>query len=293
MNKQWTMRKFNEGKKSSEKITTGRIKKYLTENPKTTGISRYVLEHWHLSDKQISALTGYSVGTVSRFRKLNILRMNGKLKKKGSANGISYKSSGKREIRNAVYELLLDKRSPKEGIVPTLPFNFDFEKVIVSNPKLKGLQFWGFEFPYNATKRKESLKQWHKQHEILSVNSKLSNRVTMFFKNINDVLENSTEGMFAHVFADYCGTLMSNESAIRSVFENKIVKVGGIVWITISPRNNQGRKNTIGELLYIIEQSAGNSFKSEKIHGANVFRYTGSDSGAGSPMYAVAFRRVK
>lgn len=294
MNKKWSMRKYNEGKKPSEKITVSRIKQYLKDYPKTTGVARFILENWHLTDEKIAKKLGITLAVASRFRKLNIRWMSGKRNnRKPKKHVVVCKSRGKKEVREGILELLLDKLSPKVGVVPTLPFNFDFEKMIIKIEQLSGLLFWGYEFAYNVTKGKESRAQFKKQNKILESNRSLGNRVTMFYKNINDVLEYSTPDMYAHVFADYCGTLITNRKAIEAMFSNKVVQVGGIIWITVNPRNREGKRNTITELVSLCKKAGGSNFRQEKIHGEKVYRYQGSESGSGAPMYAVAFRRMK
>jgi len=296
LNKKWGMRKYNEGKTPSQQITVAKIKKYLIDYPKTSGLSLSILSNWHLTNAELAKKFKTKEYIISRFRSLTVRWMNGKRNHSKSKRVIAKvvcKSPGKNEVRNGVLSLLLDSKSPKSGIVPTLPFKFDFEKSLIKMKELSELKFWGFEFAYNASKGVESRKRFKEQIKTIESSKSLSNRLTMFYKDINDVLKFSAEDQFAHIFADYCGTLNTNQDAIISVLQNKCLKIGGLLWVTINPRNMYGDKGIKNKLLTLAKDYGNKNYKIEKLNGEEIFKYQGSESGTGAPMYAIAIRRIK
>lgn len=293
MNKKWSMRKYNEGKKPSEKVTTTRIKKYLADYPNTTGLAKGILLNWHLADWQLAIKFNKPEGVISRFRKLNERWMNGqrnfhKVKKPVQ----TFKSDGKTVVKKAILSCLLDKQSPKKGIVATLPFDFNFEKKLIKIPALSGLNFHGFEFAYHVAIGAESRKRFRSQKKTLRYNKKLAERVVMFNNNINDVLNKDFSNRYAHILADYCGTFTVNGQTIEHIIKNDLVQVGGIIWVTLSGHDKNGG-GTKSKLPALVKKAGGTRYKVEKIDGEKVYQYQSGVGQSGSPMYVMVIRRVK
>lgn len=201
-----------------------------------------------------------------------------------------FTSSGKNVVKDTIVKLLLDSRSPKSGIIATLPFEFDFEKKLVRMNELKDLNFHGYEAAYNISQFSESKKRFRKQKKILNSDDVLRDRVTMYNHNINDMLMKEKSDRYSHLFMDYCGALSTNKETISHVIKNNVVQKGGLIWITLSGHDVSG--GTKHKIQQLVKNVGGNSYELEKIEGQPVYQYQGR-GGRGATMYVVLIRRVK
>jgi len=300
----WITRRLNAKKEvKSEKITLDSINKYLKNRPETSELLRTILFNLNLSDSALAKKTNKDELVIKRFRTYAITSVMGKQvyagggikkKKKQKQNvATDYKSNGKTIIREAVMKMLLDSKSVKTGIVPTLPFNFEFEKMLIKKPELKGLYFNGYEFGYNKTKNVECRKHFKVQLKMLEKDKTLASRILMRFENINKVLVFGGENQYAHIFADYCGNFSTNKDAIEHIISNNLIKKGGLLWITLNARSTNGDRNLKEVLPNFVEKVGGTNYKIEKIEGEKAYSYKGSISGKGAPTIALVVRRIK
>lgn len=320
LNLKWKMRNLNkELGITGNGITKTKIANYLKRYPKTTDFVKQILNNIELTPKELAKLTGKPLGVVNRFYKasiesvlhneprigkepLNIIKIVAEEKKithkkrkvktsKVNEAPTLFKSKGKQVVKEKLVELLLNEKSPKKGIVATLPFEFDFEKQLIKMPQLDGLNFHGFEFAYNITQGVESRKRFKKQRKILRHNPKLASRFCMFNNNINDILNKDYSERYAHIFADYCGAFSTNRKTIEHVIKNDLLVKGGLVWITLSAHDKKGGgvKTKLPEL---VKNIGGERYKIEEIAGEKLYRYQGSANGY-APMYVMIVRRIK
>jgi len=294
--KAWEKRIVNQIANSNFKLS--KIKSYLTRRPETSELVKTILLNLNLSNVAIAKKLGKDEEVVARFRTyaikslMGIQKYAGQRKRKQNV-ATDYKSNGKTIVRNAVMKMLLDSKSTKVGIVPTLPFNFEFEKMLIKNPALKGLFFNGYEFGYNKTKNVECRKHFKVQLKMLEKDKALASRILMRFENINKVLVFGGENQYAHIFADYCGNFSSNKDAIEHIISNNLIKKGGLLWITLNARSSNGDKNLKEVLPKFVEKIGGKNYKIELIEGEKAYSYKGSISGKGAPTLALVVRRIK
>jgi len=187
----------------------------------------------------------------------------------------------------------LDSKSVKTGIVPTLPFNFEFEKMLIKIRALKGLYFNGYEYGYNKTKNTECRNHFKVQLRMLEEDKALAKRILVRFENINKVLVFGGENQYAHIFADYCGNFSTNKDAIEHIISNNLIKKGGLLWITLNSRSTNGDRDIKNVLPKFVEKIGGANYKIEKIEGEKAYSYKGSISGKGAPTLALVVRRIK
>lgn len=320
LNLKWKMRNLNKSLGvTGNGISKTKIANYLKRYPKTTDFVKQLLNNIELTPKELAKLTGKPLGIVNRFyrasiesvlknepvigkQRLSIIKgitqENVEAKKKRKEKTTKkveaptlFKSRGKQVVKAKLVELLLDDKSPKKGIVATLPFEFDFEKELIKMPKLDGLNFHGFEFAYNITQGVESKRRYKKQRKILRHNPKLASRFCMFNNNINDILNKDYSERYAHIFADYCGAFSTNKKTIEHVIKNDLLVKGGLMWITLSAHDRRGG-GVKTKLPEIMKNIGGNRYKIEEIAGEKLYRYQGSANGY-APMYVMIVRRVK
>lgn len=325
LNIKWKMRNLNkELGITGNGITKVKIAKYLKTYPKTTNLVRQILNNVELTKSELAKLTNKPIGVINRFylasiesvlknkpcigtEQLTILKNNSektqvvkktrKVRKSKEVKSVIkeapplFKSRGKKVVKDKLVELLLDEKSPKQGIVATLPFEFDFEKKLIEMPKLNGLNFHGYEFAYNITQGVASKKRFRKQRKILRNNPKLASRFCMFNNNINDILNKDFSDRYAHIFADYCGAFSTNKSTIEYVLKNDLVVKGGLVWITLSSHDRRGG-GVKTKLPQIVKTIGKGKYVIEKIDGKELYNYQGSSNGY-APMFVMIIRRVK
>jgi hypothetical protein len=279
-------------------------------------LTRTLLENPLLSEQQMAKVAGKDVGTIRRFLptaiqsvikkkpcvgnfKLNIPELL-KIRNKQRNNGVerrgrkpsrklkSFNGEVKKILHNRLLGLIRNKRSPKNGVIATLPFDFVLEKRIIKHKDLNGLVFHGYEFGKDQIRAAKSRIQFKRQKKILRDDTQLANRVVMYNHDINDALLKENESdRYAHILVDYCGMYSTNKDAILHIIKNNLVKVGGLVWITLCGRAKRGdsaKKN----LPKLIESAGGNRYKAHNIEGEKLFPYFTSQS-----MFTTILRRIK
>lgn len=124
------------------------------------------------------------------------------------------------------------------GKVLGLPFkNATFERQLLSDVS-KDFTFVGCE---------------HNQETYFNMlQTVIDNRLPMSCINgeLIDTINNSKRDEYAHIFADFCGQFDTYRKDIKTIFKNKLVKVGGIVAITLANRNSSKNSliSTLNEL---------------------------------------------
>ena len=203
----------------------------------------------------------------------------------------SYESQGKVVVRERLKELLVDKKSPKEGEILTLANLFQFEIELLKLPVLYLLRFFVIEKIQSV---------FNKQCNILRKNKTLDKRVSRLCNgDMTQIINAYGKNSFAHIFADFCGEFANGiKSFTQYVVENDLVKVGGIIWFTYDKRSRSGAKEIDKEVLELIKKYGGKRYKIEQIEGNKVYEYKGhlsnpNDGRSGSNMLTVIIRRVK
>lgn len=329
--KAWETIRLNKslGLKGEKTITKTKVSNFLRNNPKTTKLVRLILNNITQSPEQIAKMTKKPLGVIMRFyfhaiesavlgvpkvgsaleipslKKALVAAREGRkaeLINQHVSNGkVVYTGKDKDIIRDFVVTAMLDSRSPKTGIVPSLPFKFAMEERILSKRALSNLTFHGYETGYAPGKSKESLKIQAAQREILKANPKLAKRVLMNYTNINDAVQVGGSDQYAHILLDYCSSLSANRDAINYVLKNNLVQKGGIVEITLCSRSR--KRNSKLHLAKMIGKYADNykaevipNIKTVSIDGKEVkglHYYSSSLRGMGGIMYVVVLRRIK
>lgn len=281
------------------------------------GLTRILMENPLLSEEKMAKLAGKDVGTIRRFLltaiqsvikgkpcignfKLNIPELI-KIRNKQRNNGMETrgrKPSRKLKtfngqvkdvvIHNRLVSLIRDKKSPRSGVIATLPFNFVLEKKLLKYNELNELMIHGYEFGKDQSQVVKSRIQFKRQKRILRDDKELSNRVVMYNHDINDALLKEKESdRYAHIFVDYCGMYSTNKQTIQHILENNLVKVGGLIWITLCGRAKRG-DSAKKDLPKLIKKAGGNRYKAHSIEGEKLFSYFTSQS-----MFTTILRRIK
>lgn len=331
----WKMIRLNKslGLKGKNTLTQQKIKSYINHYPSTTELVRGILNNVTESPEQIAKMTGRSVGTIRKFfihsiesailgvpkvglpLELPALKKALKLlkneRKETSVNNHEvngkavYSVREKDIIRDTIVNLMLDSRSPKTGIVPSLPYKFAMEEKILSKRALSGLTFHGYETGYAPGKGRLSKSVQIAQKKILSENKKLAKSVVMRYGNINDAVQVGSSDQYAHILLDYCNSLTANRDAITYVLNNDLVKKGGIVEITLCARSHeQNSKKQLAKLIKkyadryrpeIIPQLKNVQLEKNVIASEvkGLHYYSSSERGMGGIMYVLILRRIK
>lgn len=296
-------------------LNRGMFENYINSH-KPSPFTLTLLKNPLLSDEEMSKLTGKSVGTIRRFLptaiqsvikgkpcignyKLNIPELL-KLRNKQRNNGketrgrkpckklTTFNGKIKKYIHARLLSLMLDEKSPKSGKVATLPFNFVLEEKIIKYKKLNELMFNGYEYGKDPIQKIKSRIQFKRQTKILKNNKSLAERVVMYNHDINDALLKERESdTYSHILTDYCGTYSTNKETIRHILEKDLVKVGGLVWITLCGRAKRG-DSPKKDLPNLIKKSGGNRYKVHTIEGEKLFPYFTSQA-----MFTTILRRIK
>lgn len=200
---------------------------------------------------------------------------------------------------------LLDKQSPKTGVVLCLPNHFAHESKLIKMEQLSGLVFKGFEFSYNPTKSKESERTARYQRYILKQNKYLAERITLAYQDINsEILMWVRQSIFSHLFLDYCGSFTTNKNAIAHAIKHDLLEKGGLMWITLSCKGGAIKginANTNTKLRKLIKENGGNRYEFVPFEGLmesqakGIFKYKSTKCGhtMGITMYTCLIRRVK
>jgi len=329
--KAWKMIRLNKslGLKGKKTITQVKVSKFLRENPKTTKLVRFILGNITESPEQIAKMTKKPLGVIMRFyfhaiesvllgvpkvgsaletpslKKALIASREGRkeelLTQHVSKGKVVYTGKDKDIIRDFVVTAMLDARSPKTGIVPSLPFKFAMEEKILAKRALSQLTFHGYETGYAPGKSKESRKIQAAQRAILKSNPKLAKNVLMNYANINEAVQVGGSDQYAHILLDYCSSLSANRDAINYVLKNNLVQKGGIIEITLCSRSRE--RNSKMHLAKMISKYADHykaevipNVKTVSINGSEVkglHYYSSSMRGMGGIMYVVVLRRIK
>jgi len=191
------------------------------------------------------------------------------------------------------------------GEVLSLPYAFSIESRLIKIKNFNGCRFTSFEAPYNTSKSRETKRRYIEQIEFLKENPDLDKRVTMIYYNLNEFISKRNKvGSFAHILADYCGTLSSNYETIEYTLKNNLLKKKGIIWITLSARDKKGLKPTIRRIQDLLNSAGGDRYVRETVGGLeeamegkgkvkikvkNIYHY----GKRGCGMYTFILRRVK
>lgn len=302
------------------RLSQSKIDRFLeTQNPNQR-IRNFVL-NLHLSEEKLAKRTGTELGATRRFLPWVVqsvldnrsvigkpltnpdlirYRKQNTLKSFLTQKGGKFNSDGKDTIHNRVIELLTDDASPKEGVVLTLAYMFKLEKKLVDIPQLRNLFFHSCEYPYHKkSKIIKYNKVYRKQLRLLMRNKKLGERCLALFTNINEMLQHETKDRFAHLFLDYCGSVSTNGKALDLAMQNNLVKVGGIIWVTLCSRSSKGDRVT--KILPELARKHRDNYRVEHIKpnsplNTGFFRYQSKmdkRKKRGKTMFTMLFRRIK
>lgn len=304
------------------RLSQSKIDRFLeTQNPNQR-IRNFVL-NLHLSEEKLAKRTGTELGATRRFlpwvvqsvldnqsrvgkplTNPDLIRYRNRQTAKtfATSNGGKYVSDGKKIIHNRLKELVQDDASPKEGVVLTLAYMFSLEKELIKLPALRNLFFHSCEYPYQKKNKITKYNRvYRKQIRMLMRNKKLGERCLALFSNINDVLQHESEDRFAHLFLDYCGSVTTNGKVVDMVMQKNLVKLGGIIWVTLCSRSCKGDRVT--KILPEIAKKHQNNYRVEQViptNGLNrdnrLFAYQSKmdkRKKRGKTMFTMMFRRIK
>jgi hypothetical protein len=309
----WKTRRMNDrlGLVGNSRITTQKINHYIATHNPNDRVRTFAL-NLHLDEKQLAKKTDTDLTSTKRFvswvaesivknRKCigktltipslqRIWKRNNPTKLKGK-----FVSDGKQIIHDRIIELLLDEKSPKCGVVATLAYMFSLEKKLIAIRKLQNLQFHSYEYPYDKkAKITKYNKVYRKQIRLLMRNKKLGGRCFALYTNINDMLHHETEDRFSHLFLDYCGSITTNRDTLEMVMENNLVKMGGIIWVTLCSRSCKGDRVT--QQLPELSERFSDRYRIETIQNKKLFHYQScidKRKKRGKTMFTMLFRRIK
>ena len=327
----WRTRRMNDrlGLAGNSRITTQKINTFIADNNPNDRIRTFAL-NLHLDENQLAKKTDTSLGSTRRFipwvaesilknrSRIGKIITNPRLKKyrmqgdnsQEDGSEEKYASKAKSLIHDRILELMLKPASPKTGIVATLAYKFSLEKKLVQHKELQGINYQSYESPYFGGKQSKIHKTiFRVQRRILEKDDLLNQRCVAYYSNINETLMREKRDRYAHLFLDYCGTLGTNIDAINYVLKNKLVKRGGLIWITLCTRDRKGIRIT-QKLPQLLKKYSG-EYKNEKLakysvgnrkdvggfatirekQGKSYWQYCGGD-GRGKTMNTVIFRRM-
>jgi hypothetical protein len=167
---------------------------------------------------------------------------------------------GKKEVREVKADLV-ENQAVKYGLIEgsclTLPADKCMaEKLINSKPHCSKLTFKGLEYLFAV---------------FTNLKRNISKEKLFFMKCINhgniiDEIAVANEGSYIHAFLDFCGLLKTYKTCIKEAIRKKIVKVHGIIEVTLScQRSLGGGDAVIAEFKKMLQDEGGNNFKLVKI----------------------------
>lgn len=314
----WRTRRMNDrlGLAGNSRITAQKISHYISTHNPNDRIRTFAL-NLHLDENQLAKKTDTDLTSTKRFipwvaesivknrkrigKTLTIPalkdyrdRMDGHFESIRTSKKGKFVSDGKQIIHDRITELLLDDKSPKQGVVATLAYMFKLEQRLAGIRELNNLQFHSYEYPY---KKKVKITKFNKvyrsQLRLLMRNKKLAKRCFALFANINDMLQHESEDRFAHLFLDYCGSITTNGKTLDMVMEKNLVKRGGIIWVTLCSRSCKGDRVT-KQLPEILKKHSVR-YQIETIKGRKLFSYQSKmdkRKKRGRTMFTMLIRRV-
>jgi hypothetical protein len=72
--------------------------------------------------------------------------------------------------------------------------------------------------------------------------------IVPYYGKFSDKLFTVDRNTYAHIFADYCGSLETHKNEIKYIFDNNLVRVGGYIAITVSVRGTLFNGNLFDRL---------------------------------------------
>lgn len=129
---------------------------------------------------------------------------------------------------------------------------------------------------------------------------KLGRKVRMTYKgNMGDMIARSRKNEYSHLVLDYCGMVSTFASEIAMAMENKIVKRGGLILLTLANRSNKWGSDFMAKygdtvldaITKFITEVGGNSYKIQQMH---PYRSEDSKGGKrGANMVLIAIKRIR
>lgn len=215
----------------------------MTKNEK---IRKVIAKYPKLSNKEISAkVKGSSVYQVSAIRtwinKADVMhgRINTKVSKptvKSDYKVGTYTNEGgvnKEVCRNLVVSDIINS-----GVTGTI-LSLSADNCIVEKKIVESGLPYDFVCP-------EMDKETYKKLKVKV--SKEDLPIIPYFGRFSDKLFNVDSNRYAHIFADYCGSLETYRREIKFIFDNNLVRVGGFVAITCSVRGTLFNGNLFDSL---------------------------------------------
>lgn len=200
-----------------------------------------------------------------------------------------FKHEGKNTIHDNLERMMLSPKSPKKGDVATLAGDMKFEFRLYGHKKLKGLNYHSFEDSYSVGKTNISNVRYVEQQEFLTKHTKFASKVSLTKGNINSFITKVKDNTYTHLFLDYCNSLNKNEEYVREVLSNKIVQVGGLIWLTFSTRS--GSKDIKKRLPQMIVEAGKKNYVLEELKGDNIKRVS-KGIYTYNKMYVMILRRM-
>lgn len=203
-------------------------KNRLTPTPTTDVkvIQKFIIDNNNLHYKEIMERLNIS-SNVYRANSASITKLNNKLKKSAKvASGVFvHEKSPIKETfyRNPIIEKI-NQSSLKSGSIISLPAeNFTTEKRIFNEISKK--------FEFYCVEHKDDV-----YFKLLGNLAKNKFKMVVYPTELSRVLDNAKENSIAHLIADYCGQLHTYEKEITDAIKRNIVRVDGVIAITINKR---------------------------------------------------------
>ena len=247
-----------------------------------TAVNRKIADVLQVSVRKVSAILAHHSGKVKASK--------AKVKSVESNSFTHEGGVNKDKCRNKFADGVI--ASGETGLIATLPhIHCVTEKLILAS----GLS--------NTFVARETDRATYKQCKKVVRAEKLP--IVTKVGQFNDLIYNTDADTYAHMFADYCGGLMTLKHEIMAIFQKDIVRVGGTIGITLSLRGSVRDGDTVDQMGNKDDQDARpksikgiegffNKAIGFKYNITELFRYSDSvDGKKGQAMVLVMIKRLR
>jgi hypothetical protein len=219
---------------------------FKTESSRSIG-EKFGVKYQTISHVLINLKKRGEIDINESFNQQNKLRLNTKRyeKKKqklSEPKKVKFKNFdgvGKKECRKIVSEMIgsVPSRFPK---ILTLPSsNWLWEKEILKQKSTS--RFIGVE--HDKKTFNLMVKKYTENEDLLN------SVIGLYNRPIGEIIEKSNTNDFDHMILDYCGMINTYKLEIEDVVQRDLVKVGGIISVTLSVTNRHNNRGKEVELI--------------------------------------------
>lgn len=201
-------------------ITTNKVVSKPTKNVKE--IQQFIIDN----NKKLSREEIMKSLDINLFvYRANLASINKRYNKKVVSGVFTHEESIVKEVlyRNPIIEKITQS-SLKNGVIVSLPAKKFITEKRIFNEISKNFDFIGVE-------RNDDI-----YYELLKNLSKNQFKMVVYPTDLSKVLTEMKENSVSHLIADYCGQLHTHEKEITDAIKRNIVKVDGVITITINKR---------------------------------------------------------